>query len=153
MKFHEDIQNGFEVIELTQVCHRNCYLQSSKRHNSKNIYRSVMVSASPMLVNIYMKLHEDILNGFQVTERTQFCDGQMDRQTTQAKTICLPTLKAGRHINVNYYFYFLYYVRIKISLYSNLSLINAWCCPTDVNINLFQLPSHEIIFRNLLSNT
>ena len=34
-----------------------------------------------MLVNISMKFHEDILNGFQVTERTLFCDGQTDRQT------------------------------------------------------------------------
>ena len=26
-----------------------------------------------MLVNIYMKFHEDILNGFKVTEPTLFC--------------------------------------------------------------------------------
>ena len=57
----------------------------------------------PMLVNIYMKLHEDILNSFQVIERTRFCDGRMDRQmdaladrwTTLTKTIRLPTLKGG----------------------------------------------------------
>ena len=29
MKFHEDILNGFKVIEQKQFCHRNCYLQSS----------------------------------------------------------------------------------------------------------------------------
>ena len=46
-----------------------------------------------MLINICMKFHEDILNGFQVTEQTGFCDGQTDGQTTQAKTIYLPTLK------------------------------------------------------------
>ena len=34
-----------------------------------------------MLVNIYMKFHEDILNGFEVTERTRFCEGQKDRPT------------------------------------------------------------------------
>ena len=28
-----------------------------------------------------MKFHEDILNGFQVTERTRFCDGQTDGRT------------------------------------------------------------------------
>ena len=38
-----------------------------------------------MLINIYMKYYEDILNGFQVTEQTRFCDGQKDRQTTMAK--------------------------------------------------------------------
>ena len=44
MKFHEDISTSLKVIERTQFCHRNCYLQSSKGHNSKNIY-PVMVLA------------------------------------------------------------------------------------------------------------
>ena len=52
-----------------------------------------------MLVNIYMKFHEDILNGFQITEPTRFrdsqTDGQMPGQMTGANTICLPTLKGG----------------------------------------------------------
>ena len=77
MKFHEDILNGLKVRERTQFCHRNCYLQSSKGHNSKNIYPRIMVLAPfarrLMLVNISMKFHEDILNGFQVTERIRFC--------------------------------------------------------------------------------
>ena len=34
-----------------------------------------------MLVNISLKFHEDILNGFQITERTRFCDGRTDRRT------------------------------------------------------------------------
>ena len=134
MKFHEDILNGLKVIERTQFCHRNYYLQRSKEHNSKNIYPRVMVLSlctssflwsfmeiswmvfklqsghelvtetatykvqrgitkqiyiqelwflrsahRLMLVNISMKLHEDILNGFKVTERARFCDGQTDR--------------------------------------------------------------------------
>ena len=29
-------------------------------------------------LDIRMKFHEDILNGFQVRERTRFCDGQTD---------------------------------------------------------------------------
>ena len=45
MKFHEDILNHLKVIEWTHFCHRNCYLQSSKGHNSKNIYLRVMVRA------------------------------------------------------------------------------------------------------------
>ena len=44
-----------------------------------------------MSVNICMKFHDDILNGFKVTEGTRFCDGQL----TWAKTICLPTLTGG----------------------------------------------------------
>ena len=69
-----------------------------------------------MLVNIYMKFHEDTLNGFQVTERTRFCVGQIDRQrdgrtdgqtdgqtdgrTTRAKRICLPTLKGENIMSI-----------------------------------------------------
>ena len=41
MKFHEDILNVLKVIERTQFFHRNCYLQSSKGHNSKNLYPRV----------------------------------------------------------------------------------------------------------------
>ena len=32
-----------------------------------------------MLIDIYMKFLEDILNRFQVTERTRFCDGQSSK--------------------------------------------------------------------------
>ena len=67
MKFHEDILNGLKVIEQTQFCPRNCYLQNSKGHNSNNIYPRVMVLALCTSSNV------DILNGFQVTERTRFC--------------------------------------------------------------------------------
>ena len=87
MKFHEDTLNGFKLTERTPFCLRNCYLQSSKGHNSKSINIRVMVLAfcmlcrRLMLVNICMKFHEDILNGFQVTERTRFCDGQTDGRT------------------------------------------------------------------------
>ena len=45
MNVHEGIMNGLEVIEWTQFCHRNCYLQNLKGHNSKNIYPRVMVRA------------------------------------------------------------------------------------------------------------
>ena len=32
-----------------------------------------------MLIDIYMKFREDILNRFQVTERTRFCDIQSSK--------------------------------------------------------------------------
>ena len=32
-----------------------------------------------MLIDIYMKFLEDILNRFQVTEETRFCDGQSSK--------------------------------------------------------------------------
>ena len=76
MKFHEDFLNVLEVIERTQFCHRNCCLQSSKGHNSKIYSQELWFLRSVrrlMLVYISMKFHEDILNGFQVTEKTLFC--------------------------------------------------------------------------------
>ena len=49
-----------------------------------------------MLTDIYMKFREDSLNGFQVIERTRFCDRQTDGQTDAwKKKINLPTLKGG----------------------------------------------------------
>ena len=42
MKFHEDTLNGFKVTERMRFCLRNCYLQSSKGHNSKSINTRVM---------------------------------------------------------------------------------------------------------------
>ena len=105
MKFHEDALNGFKVTELTRLCLRNCYLQTSKGHNSKRINTRVMVLHSarrPMLVNICMKVHKDTLNGFQVTERTRFCDGQADgwtngRTDDPSKNNMSPNPKEGRH--------------------------------------------------------
>ena len=78
MKFHENILNCFKVTERTQSCLRNCYLQSSKGHNSKRTNTRVMVLAFCMFVNICMKFQEYILNGFQVTGRKRFCDRQTD---------------------------------------------------------------------------
>ena len=75
MKFHVDILNDLKVIERTQFCHRNCYLQSSKGLNSKVYIQELWYVRARrlMLVYIFMKFHGDILNGFQVTERTRFC--------------------------------------------------------------------------------
>ena len=56
-----------------------------------------------MLIDICMKYREDSFRGFQVTERARFVtDRQTDRQTSgqtdaRGKTICLPTLRGGRH--------------------------------------------------------
>ena len=47
-----------------------------------------------MLIDIYVKFREDSLNGFQVIERTRFCDRQTD---AWGKTICLlPSSEWGR---------------------------------------------------------
>ena len=52
MKFHGDVLNGFKVTEWTQFSLRNCYLQSSKGHNSKSINTKVMVLAFSTSSNI-----------------------------------------------------------------------------------------------------
>ena len=49
MKLHEEILNGLNVIERTQFCHRNCYLQNSKEYNSK-IYISKSYGSSALHV-------------------------------------------------------------------------------------------------------
>ena len=58
MKFHEDILNGFKVTEWTRFCLRNCYLQSSKGHNSRSINTRVMLLAFCMSSNVGIYLYE-----------------------------------------------------------------------------------------------
>ena len=51
-------------------------------------------SRHPMLFNTYMKFHEDILDSFQVTEWTPFCDRQTD---DPGKNNMSPNPKGGRY--------------------------------------------------------
>ena len=52
MTLHKDTLNGFKVTERARFCLRNCYLQSSKGHNSKSINTIVMVLALYMSSNV-----------------------------------------------------------------------------------------------------
>ena len=76
VKFHEDILNGLKVIELTQLVTETATYKV-KRDITLNIYIQELwflpSAGRLMLVNISMTFHEDILNGFQITERTRFC--------------------------------------------------------------------------------
>ena len=58
MKFHEDILNCFKVTERMRFRLRNCYLQSSKGHNSRSINTRVMVLAFCMSSNVGKYLYE-----------------------------------------------------------------------------------------------
>ena len=58
MKFYEDTWNGFKVTERTRFCLRNCYLQSSKGHNSKSINTRVTVLAVCTSSNVGKYLYE-----------------------------------------------------------------------------------------------
>ena len=53
------------------------FVTESKGNNSKSINARLWFLHSACrltLIDIYMKFHEDSLNGFQVIEQTQFCD-------------------------------------------------------------------------------
>ena len=53
-------------------------------------------SARPlMLLYICVKFHENVSNGFGVTERTRFCDRQTDRRPGQKQDVSQPF--GGRH--------------------------------------------------------
>ena len=71
MKFHEHIFNSFRVIERT----RNYQCQISKGNNSKLCTQELcffLCSARRlMMLYISIKFHENILNDFQVIERTR----------------------------------------------------------------------------------
>ena len=66
LKFHEDILNCCKIIEWTKFCHRNYYLQISQTQKTKKLCVEELwflhFACWPMLVNIYMKTHENILN-------------------------------------------------------------------------------------------
>ena len=47
-----------------------------------------------MMLYVSMKFHENILNGFQVIERTRFCDGSKDRRTNNQGKMS-PSLSVG----------------------------------------------------------
>ena len=69
MKFHENVLNGFQDIERIQQDH----CQIAKGNNSKNILTGAMILLAAhdlMLLYISIKLHENILNCFQVIELT-----------------------------------------------------------------------------------
>ena len=83
-KFHEDILNSFKVIERKHFVTETATYKIQRGITQAQYIQELWFLRSarlPMLVNIYMKFHEDILNGFEVTERTRFCEGQKDRQT------------------------------------------------------------------------
>ena len=76
MYFHEDILNGFKVIEWTWFCHRtaNYKLQRgvTQKIHTKELW--FLHSACHLLVlNICMKFYEYILNSSKVIGRIWFC--------------------------------------------------------------------------------
>ena len=76
MKFHDDILNGFEVIDLTWFCHRTANYKLQREVTQKIHIQELWFLHSAchlLMLNICMKFYEYILNSFKVIERTQFC--------------------------------------------------------------------------------
>ena len=70
MKFHDNILKGFQVIERT----RNDHCQILKGNNYKMYRQKLQFLCSAiclMMLYISMKFHDNILNGFQIIERTR----------------------------------------------------------------------------------
>ena len=73
MQFYKVILNGFNAIERTRFVTETDTYQVQIGNNSKLFILElwfVHFACHPVLVNISVKFREDILNGFQVTERT-----------------------------------------------------------------------------------
>ena len=96
MKFHECVLNGFWVTERTRPYRKIYYFQFQRAITPKirnPELRFLHCIRRLMLLYICVKFHENISNGFGITERARFCFRQTDGQTTRAKTRCLPTLR------------------------------------------------------------
>ena len=73
MKFRKDTLNGCHVIERTRFCD-NVPREITQKVQMKKLW--FLLSASRlMLTNNNMKFRKDSFKGFQVKERTRFCDG------------------------------------------------------------------------------
>ena len=95
IKFQENISNNF------QIYYRNHYFPSSKGHNSKNRFTRITVpflysAPSLMMLFICVKFHQNIRNGFQLTEGTRVHSRKM--------------FKGPKEVNQSYGFYVLHVV-------------------------------------------
>ena len=98
LKFHEGILNGFLVTKRTRPYRKIYYFQflraiTPKIRNPE--LRFLRSARRLMLLYICVKFHENISNGFGVTERTRFCDRQTDRRPGQKQDVSQPY--EGRH--------------------------------------------------------
>ena len=115
IKFHEGILNGFWVTEQTRPYRKIYYFQFQRvitpkiRNPESRFLRSAYCL---MLFYIGVKFHENILNGFWVTEWTRFCDRDFffcDRWPGQKQCVSQPY--RGRHKKV--------YVKVSLTLPQN----------------------------------
>ena len=89
MKLHRKILNGFQVTERTRLECKFCYFPFQRAITPKIRNPELLFLCSAcrfILVKNHVKLHQKILNGFQVTERTRleckFCYFPFQRAIT-----------------------------------------------------------------------
>ena len=100
MKFHEGILNGFWVTERTRPYRKIYYFQFQRAITQKipnPELRFLRSARRLMLLYICVKFHENISNGFGVTEHFVI-DRQTDGQTDDpGKNNMSPNPKGGSH--------------------------------------------------------
>ena len=66
----------------------------------------VLCISSLMLIDIYMKFHEDILNILQATEPKQFCDGQCSKgnnpKSMNARVVIFNAMLIDIHFKISW---------------------------------------------------
>ena len=77
LKFHDGVLNGFLITERTRPYRKIYYFQFQRAITPKirnPELRFLRSAGRLMLLYICVKFHENISNGFLVTERTRFCN-------------------------------------------------------------------------------
>ena len=71
MKFHQDLLNCFQDIVPKRFCRKMLFYQVQRDITKTNKEELLFLcSACCLMILVYMKFHQNILNGFQVIEQT-----------------------------------------------------------------------------------
>ena len=89
MKFHLNNFNGCQFKEQTRNCIANDQREINPKISKVELWFLFMTHHLNVLNNC-MKFRGNICNGYQVIERTQFCDGQTDRHRGKGKSNMSP---------------------------------------------------------------
>ena len=83
MKFHQDLLNCFQDIVPKRLCRKLLFYKVQKDITKTYKEELLFLCSAPLSYDICMKFHQNILNGFQVIERTLFCNRNCYLQTSK----------------------------------------------------------------------
>ena len=86
-KFHENTLDSIKVIERTRF-HRRTYQWASFHQKCRWSYGCFFSARHLMVVYICTKIHENILDGMKVTERTRFSSEKNSKGHNSVKNVC-----------------------------------------------------------------